>query len=601
LWFGPRESPLFGILHAPKGASRGAVVLCPPLGREYTNSYSTFALLAERLCDLGFAALRFDYRSMGDSFDRLASGPKESGFVRDVATAVEFVRSLGAVRVGLVGMRMGANFALAHSGPEPLDALVLWDACLTGRSFLREQRVLGLLASSRVGGETLDALDLPGLELTPEMSAEISTSDLVAGDGVAAVASTARQVLLLTRRGREGDRKLVARFEVPNVEHEEVTGQPELLEVQSPDQVVPAKGLEAVAAWLDKVMARELAPMSVPVGGEVTVEVGLRGHLSPDALGAGTRAPVREHAVRLGPAGLFAIETDPDSAPEGPVCVFFSVANEHRIGPGRMWVRLSRDLAGEGFRCVRVDMNGFGDSPARDGETQPVHSTFAIDDVLDTARAVSPEDPSDVVLFGLCSSGYQILEAALSLTPRGVCALNPALVFEPPEMASAGRMDPRRRFCLPESGLVNAASEKQPLQWLRRHFPALMPKLRRGLRSTALRLRSAVGLLRNRPGERLGELVGAGTDVLLICGPQEIRPLLETGLSTDRPSRRSDRLQVEVLPTLQHSLLSTTDRDKVTGVIIDHVLAEFHRQPQATGPDSAERAGNGAAGRAWRG
>jgi pimeloyl-ACP methyl ester carboxylesterase len=566
------------------------------LGREYTNSYATFALLAERLEKLGFAVLRFDYRSTGDSFDRVGSAQVGGGFVRDVALAVEFVRSLGAVEVSLVGMRMGANFASAFAGSEPVDSLVMWDACLTGRSFLREQRVLGDLANSRVGGESLDALDLPGLELSPEMSAEISALDLLDGDGAPASVLKAGQVLLLTRAGRGLDRKLVTRLEAPSVRHLEVTGQRELLEVQSPDQVVPKKTMDAVARWLDDVTGRDLSPMSRPSAGEVTVEVDVPGWTGPDGRGEATRASVSEHAVRLGPAGLFAIETLPVSRADGPACVFFSVANEHRIGPGRMWVRLSRDLAGEGFRCVRVDVNGFGDSPPREGGLQPVHSALAIDDVLDSARAVSPEDPSDVVLFGLCSSGYQILEAALSLTPRGVCALNPALVFEPPEMALAGIMDPRRRFCLPESGLVNAASEKQPLQWLRQHFPSLMSTARRSLRLLALRVRSAVGLLRNRPGERLGELVGAGTDVLLICGPKEIKPLLETGLKPDRPVRPGDHLQVEVLPTLQHSLLSVKDRERVTKVIIDHLRGRF--EPLSHPGQPGGGAVNGAAGRA---
>ena len=153
---------------------------------------------------------------------------------------------------------------------------------------------------------------------------------------------------------------------------------------------------------------------------------------------------VRERAVRLGPLGLFGIETEPAViAGSGPTCVFFSVANEHRIGPGRLWVGLSRSLAGADLRSVRVDVNGFGDSPSLDDGQglPPVHSVIAIDDVLESARAISPDDPGNVVLFGLCSSGYQILEAALSLSPQGVCPLNPALVFEPPEMASRGRMD----------------------------------------------------------------------------------------------------------------------------------------------------------------
>ena len=52
VWFGPEESPLFGVLHTPDALVRGAIVLCPPLGREYTYSYSTFAELATRLTQL---------------------------------------------------------------------------------------------------------------------------------------------------------------------------------------------------------------------------------------------------------------------------------------------------------------------------------------------------------------------------------------------------------------------------------------------------------------------------------------------------------------------------------------------------------------------
>ena len=117
-----------------------------------------------------------------------------------------------------------------------------------------------------------------------------------------------------------------------------------------------------------------------------------------------------------------------------------SIANEHRIGPGRLWVKLSRQLAAGGFRCVRIDVDGFGDSPPRPGRQdqseQSVHSVLGIDDILDAAQAVSPEEPGDVVLFGHSSSGYLILEAALELAPRGVCSVNPFLVFQPPEVAA---------------------------------------------------------------------------------------------------------------------------------------------------------------------
>ena len=102
-------------------------------------------------------------------------------------------------------------------------------------------------------------------------------------------------------------------------------------------------------------------------------------------------------------------------------------------------------------------------------------------------------------------------------------------------------------------------------------------------------MRRAVGLLKNRPGERLGDLVGAGTDVFLICGPQEIEPLFETGLSQERRTVRSDRLQIEVLPSLQHSLLSVRDRDAVTRLVLEHVREHFQGFPHDAGAQAVAR------------
>ncbi len=578
LWFGPEASPLFGVLHLPHGSTRGAVVLCPPLGREYAGSQATFVRLGARLAELGFAALRLDYRSTGDSFDRTADSPDEAGFQQDVRCAVDFVRKMGPLPIGIVGMRLGANFAAAVCSVDPVDALVLWDPCPTGRSFLREQRALGLIAGVSSAGEGAGTFELPAFILTAEMAAEISGLDLMAGQpGPDEPPQLARKVLVLTRSKRVADRRLVARLGRPGVEHREVTGQTELLELPPPSQKIPADALGTVATWLDGVMPRDLHPITAPAGGEVTVPMSSEGPAQSPSRGT---VPVRERAVWLGPAGLFGIETEPETGGHGPVCMFVSVANEHRIGPGRIWVQLSRRLAVGGFRCVRVDLDGFGDSPPRaERGDQPVLSVLEIDDVLDTARAVSPDDPGDVVLIGLSSSGYQVLEAALILSPRGVCAVNPWLVFQPPEMAAGAEMDGRRRFCLRRTAFVTAAREQAPLKWVGRRFPTLSWRLRKPLRKVTWRLRLVETSLGNRPGERLGDLAGAGTDVLLICGSEEIQPFTETGLGAARGADTEGRLRVEVIPSLEHSLLSSKDRDEVAALIVDHVFARFRRAP----------------------
>ena len=83
----------------------------------------------------------------------------------------------------------------------------------------------------------------------------------------------------------------------------------------------------------------------------------------------------------------------------------------------------------------------------------------------------------------------------------------------------------------------------------------------------------------NRPGERVGDLARDGTDVLLICGSEEFRPFLETGISADRRPEIEGRLRIEVIPALEHSLLNWKDRDKVAAMMLTHVLSRFRQAP----------------------
>ena len=93
-------------------------------------------------------------------------------------------------------------------------------------------------------------------------------------------------------------------------------------------------------------------------------------------------------------------------------------------------------------------------------------------------RFLCADDPSNVVLVGLCSSAYQALESALDCKPRGVVAVQPVLSFQPPEMAMGRPMDSRRRIALPRNTLVEAFHGDGPLSGLRRRFPDLGWRIR---------------------------------------------------------------------------------------------------------------------------
>ena len=123
---------------------------------------------------------------------------------------------------------------------------------------------------------------------------------------------------------------------------------------------------------------------------------------------------IRERPVSLGPNGLFGIETIGEGRQQttGPLP---QRRGDRPRGPGPGLGDSRSGLAAQGFRTVRFDLSGVGATPRRPGADQRSTVTLAgIQDVADVQRAIAPDDPSHVVLVGLCSGGYHCSEATLS-------------------------------------------------------------------------------------------------------------------------------------------------------------------------------------------
>ena len=153
---------------------------------------------------------------------------------------------------------------------------------------------------------------------------------------------------------------------------------------------------------------------------------------------------------------MFGILTETPGSTSTTTVLFLNVANGNRTGPGRLWVDLARRWAGAGLRCFRMDLSGLGDSPVRHDRQQRLvlRAPEHFDDVAEACSQLCPEDPSNVVLVGHCTSGYQALESALAIKPRAVVALNPVTTFRLPERGAGLRTDPRRRIALPRNTMT---------------------------------------------------------------------------------------------------------------------------------------------------
>lgn len=571
VWFGPARRPLLGWLHAPAGgAARAGAVICPPLVREHLQAHVALRLLGEELGARGVAALRIDYDGTGDSAGCGDDPGRLAAWLASIHAGARLLRETGAGSLCLVGMGLGATLAArAAAGAGGVDQLVLWDPCPSGHRYLREQRLVGALTPA--GARTLEdgSLDTPGLVLRPETLGELRGLRLDALER-----PVARRVLVLSRPDRRPEPAATAGLGSEAVEHAEAVGQAALMDVPAPWQAPPTGAVRHIAGWV--AAGAQGPPVRLrppPPAGPAVV-----------ALGAGGEQVVEE-PVRVGPAGLAGIRTAP-AGPGGPppragaAAVFLNVANGHHVGPGRLWVDLARRWATLGVASLRVDLSGLGESPVRHPGQQPyvVRAPEAFADVADAARAASPADPRRVVLVGLCSAAYQALDSALALHPLGVVSVNPVLTFVPPELQRGQPLDPRRRVALPRTPVVEAFHDVGRLAALRRLAPG--PAWR-------ARLWAHPG---RRPARWLPALVHGGTDVLLVVGEREVRPV-RYGSSGRLRARlaRTGRFHLVHLPELEHGLLVGPQRDLVADLVTAHVAARF--APPAPGPAAPAGAG----------
>jgi alpha-beta hydrolase superfamily lysophospholipase len=556
LWFGPEDRPLFGWLHVPEdGRARGAVLLCPTIGIEAVNARYAYMYLADRLAEAGLACFRFDYDGTGDSAGQQNDPNRVEAWLDSIRCAMELVRGLGANRISVVGLRMGATLLAETfgSGPPAVDDLVLWDSCASGRSFLRAQSALGAFAfGAEPAGD--GSIETPGLVYDKETVADMSPLAIANGDG-----PLAGRVLVLTRAGRSGDRRANERLALPHTERVAIVGQEELVDVLPDTARIPEATITTIVEWLAAGAASETeVVIDLDAVGRTVAVVGK----TPDG------GLVEERAVWLGPIGLFGIATSPvrtdvtagESGREDlPTIYFLNAGVIDHVGPAGLWVRLGRSWAEAGFRVIRFDLSGNGDSPLHLGQ-----SSHHEQDVVDVLRAAASGDPSKAVLVGLCSGGFNSIEPAIELKVRGVCVLNPVLTFNDVNMEQA--RDPAQRSGQTKGGMKGWVG-KMPGY-------SLMNRISKRLPSSAWWIINRIAV-EITPAKRMARMVDAGVDVLVIAGTDEARWLTGGEGRTVQRLEQTGRFRVEVIPGLEHTLFEHSTREVAVRILTDHVVGKF--------------------------
>ncbi len=122
------DGHLFGILARPTGAAgddaRPAIVLCNAGAAHHVGPNRLYVTLARRLAALGFASLRFDLESLGDSVNRVSARenyPYPHQATGDTRSAIEHLRDRhGYRRFVPLGLCSGAH-TVFHAGLELAD------------------------------------------------------------------------------------------------------------------------------------------------------------------------------------------------------------------------------------------------------------------------------------------------------------------------------------------------------------------------------------------------------------------------------------------------------------------------------------------------
>jgi dienelactone hydrolase len=578
----------------PGGALPLAVVLASSWGEEDMSGYDGLRTLAVSLAASGLGTLRFEWPDTGDSSaDTGKTSPTDALAAFDAAATQARALS-GCDRLAFVGLRLGALLAAqVAQSRDDVDALVGLMPAASGRSFTREQRLLGAGVPAPNPaprpGASFDAADLP-VALGGFTQSVRGLEALGSRRGPTDAYPSLRDALLLWPAGAPGraaaDALVQADVCVHEWTHERLA---DALVVAHEARLDPAAVAEIVR-WL-----QERAGAPVDGAAAARLESATGAVLALSAAGARTwmrlqvdGVAVRERFAHIGdprdrePPLLVGVlgerdvpaATQATRAPRRGV-LLLSAGGERRIGPHRLWVSWARRRAAMGDVVLRLDVAGIGDSAARaqgDPQRRPAHYDARCAD--DIARAVAwlrrEHDVAHCTVMGLCSGAYHAWQAVLAGDDvQHVVAINPLLFHWRTGMSLEPAASPFGQIAIAEGA---ARALVDPARWRKllsgRAHVGVIGRAVAARARHALRLR-ARGIARSLhvPLEHdlAAELVGVcergvKLDFVFSCHEPGLTLLREEAGRRGMRLARDSRVNISVIPQADHTFAGTAGR-----------------------------------------
>ncbi len=133
---------------------------------------------------------------------------------------------------------------------------------------------------------------------------------------------------------------------------------------------------------------------------------------------------MREEALVFGTSSLVGVLTHPERPSDRSAVLLLNAGLIHRVGPSRLYVKLARALAREGFAVLRFDLSGVGDS-----DTRRDTATFEKNSIAETREAMDEIERrlgiESFDLIGLCSGALvAFCTACVDERVKGVACIN---------------------------------------------------------------------------------------------------------------------------------------------------------------------------------
>lgn len=360
----------------------GTVLLIPPFAEERKGILPVFVQTARVLAENGIASLLFDFAGCGDSEGDFETTQPECFENNCEAALAWLMTAFPSAPVAVLGVRTGALLAIRLAAKQPtVAALVLWSP-VTGPDFVRQllqRRMVNDMVAygkARESRAALDArlrngetVDLDGYAVTGTFYAWAQTL----------VAQPAPVPAFFVSGGHDEKTLAACATNATTSERSSLRFPPFWNTVGHVDLT---QLISLTATWLTPRLAKDTTPRALPDFSSISPFSGL---------------------VTLGhaPNHIRAIIDTPTDTPRAGV-LFLHGWSGDRTGPHRLFVRFARQLAQDGFLCLRPDFCGRGLSDGEAASATIAQMTENAQTALDALKQRLPPN-APLIVVAICS------------------------------------------------------------------------------------------------------------------------------------------------------------------------------------------------------